>query len=233
MVTKVNKVESFAYPCYEYMGLSTDQKPDDVLINSIFWELDTGNRYYFSNAQWNPAVGGDDSSSSGGGSSITVPYATYGVTEVAGRPEVTQTSVYNFTALPKAMFKERTKLETVTFTGSPALASIDAYVFYGCTSLVLTALPTSVTHLSEFAFGGCTALTDLTIHAQMQSIENSAFYGCTNLKTVRFQGTPTLAKSIFGGCTKLTDIYVPWAQGAVEGAPWGAPNATIHYDWKG
>ena len=232
MVTKTNLSKSWTYPRIEYYCLSKDVKPADAEENAFLYELDSGIVYYFAEGSWHiyrRTSGGG----SGGGSSITGPYATYGVTEISGRPEVTQTSVYNFTALPKAMFKERTKLETVTFTGSPALASIDAYVFYGCTSLVLTTLPTSVTHLSEFAFGGCTALTDLTIHAQMQSIENSAFYGCTNLKTVRFQGTPTLAKSIFGGCTKLTDIYVPWAQGAVEGAPWGAPNATIHYDWKG
>ncbi len=215
------------------MGLSADQKPDDVLTNSIFWELDTGNRYYFSNGQWNPAVGGDDSSSGGGGSGLTVPYATYGITTINGHPQVTQASVYNFTALPVAMFKERTHLATVSFVGSPALSSIDAYAFYGCSSLVLTSFPTSVRHISEFALRGCTALTEITFHANIEDVENNAFYGCTNLQTVRFLGTPTLAQSIFGGCTKLTDIYVPWSQGAVAGAPWGAPNATIHYDWRG
>ena len=30
----------------------------------------------------------------------------------------------------------------------------------------------------------------------------------------------------------LTDIYVPWAEGAVANAPWGATGATIHYDWN-
>lgn len=132
-----------------------------------------------------------------------------------------------------AMFQDRPLLEAVDFSGSPQLALIDAYAFYGCTKLALTEFPTSVQRVSEFAFRGCTALTDLSFHSQMQNVDNNAFYGCTNLKTVRFLGTPTLAQSIFGGCTKLTDIYVPWSQGTVAGAPWGAPNATIHYDWRG
>lgn len=27
-----------------------------------------------------------------------------------------------------------------------------------------------------------------------------------------------------------TDIFVPWAEGEIAGAPWGATNATIHYN---
>lgn len=43
-----------------------------------------------------------------------------------------------------------------------------------------------------------------------------------------------LAYNAFNKCTNLTDIYVPWAEGDVGGAPWGATNATIHYggEWE-
>lgn len=34
----------------------------------------------------------------------------------------------------------------------------------------------------------------------------------------------------FEGCTNLTTINVPWAEGAVANAPWGATNATINYN---
>ena len=37
--------------------------------------------------------------------------------------------------------------------------------------------------------------------------------------------------SAFDGCTNLTDIKVPWAEGAVANAPWGATNATITYNY--
>ena len=40
------------------------------------------------------------------------------------------------------------------------------------------------------------------------------------------------AKILFG-CTNLTTINVPWAEGAVAGAPWGATNATINYNYTG
>ena len=80
-----------------------------------------------------------------------------------------------------------------------------------CTSLVLTSLPEGLT-----------------------SIGNRAFYNCTSLTYITFKGTPTSINSdAFKGCTNLTDIKVPWAEGAVANAPWGATNATITYNYTG
>ena len=77
---------------------------------------------------------------------------------------------------------------------------------------------------------GLTALTSFTIPANCVEIENKAFSGDTSLKSVTFLGTLyRMYNAAFQGCTALTDIYVPWADGAVNGAPWGATNATIHY----
>ena len=81
---------------------------------------------------------------------------------------------------------------------------------------------------------GLTALTSFTIPANCVAIENKAFSGDTSLTSVTFLGTPNrmynaVYNAAFQGCTALTDIYVPWADGAVNGAPWGATNATIHY----
>jgi hypothetical protein len=36
----------------DYMGLSTDTKPTDVAVNSLFLELDTGYFYYFDGENW-------------------------------------------------------------------------------------------------------------------------------------------------------------------------------------
>lgn len=36
----------------EYKGLSTDTKPTDCGINSLFLELDTGDFYYFTGTNW-------------------------------------------------------------------------------------------------------------------------------------------------------------------------------------
>ena len=91
------------------------------------------------------------------------------------------------------------------------LMSIGGEAFYNCPNLALTSLPDGLTSIGGYAFGGCTGLTSLT-----------------------FMGTPTsIASDAFEGCENLTTINVPWAEGAVEGAPWGAANATIHYNYTG
>ncbi len=38
-------------------GLSTDQKPSDAEVNTMFFELDTGDIYYFDGEDWQE-VGG-------------------------------------------------------------------------------------------------------------------------------------------------------------------------------
>lgn len=39
-------------PQVELKGLSTDEKPTDCGTNSIFWELNTGDFYYFDGSAW-------------------------------------------------------------------------------------------------------------------------------------------------------------------------------------
>ena len=44
-----NNREDFSF---EYIGLSTDVKPLSAETNSLFLELDTGDFYYFTGAEW-------------------------------------------------------------------------------------------------------------------------------------------------------------------------------------
>jgi hypothetical protein len=37
---------------YEFKGLSTDTKPESCGVNSLFFELDTGDFYYFTGVEW-------------------------------------------------------------------------------------------------------------------------------------------------------------------------------------
>lgn len=56
MVTRNDRKGSFDY---EYKGTSTDTKPtDNVGVNSLFLELDTGDVYYFAGVEWKK-VGGN------------------------------------------------------------------------------------------------------------------------------------------------------------------------------
>ena len=42
---------------HDYEGLSTDSKPSDVAVNTKFFELDTGDEYYYNGSEW-AKVGG-------------------------------------------------------------------------------------------------------------------------------------------------------------------------------
>ena len=88
-----------------------------------------------------------------------------------------------------------------------------------------------VTDIGEEAFRYCGSLSDLTLSGGLKTIGARAFESCNNLTSVTFHDTPdSIGSDAFDMCLKLTDIYVPWAEGAVTGAPWGATKATIHYN---
>lgn len=106
------------------------------------------------------------------------------------------------------------------------------YAFYYCKNLALTSLPEGLTSMGNSAFSNCTNLALTSLPESLISIGNYAFYSCTSLTSITFKGTPSsIMSAAFSGCTNLTDIKVPWAEGAVANAPWGATNATITYNY--
>lgn len=114
------------------------------------------------------------------------------------------------------------------------LTSIRYVTFANCPKLALTSLPEGVTSIGEAAFAHCPKLALTELPGGLTSIGVNAFYDCTGLTSITFLGTPTtLDATAFGGCTNLKDIYVPWAEGDIADAPWGATNATVHYTEPG
>lgn len=78
----------------------------------------------------------------------------------------------------------------------------------------------------------------LLFPASLKSIGSNAFWGCYGIQRIRFLGVPDTIDADafhhmqpFVGTHNVKDIYVPWSEGAVANAPWGADNATIHYDY--
>lgn len=78
------------------------------------------------------------------------------------------------------------------------------------------------------------SLTTINISENCAKIRPYAFAECDNLTEVTFNGMPTtIDQSAFLGCDNLITINVPWSEGDITGAPWGAVNATVNYDAGG
>lgn len=115
----------------------------------------------------------------------------------------------------------------------PTITILNISSFYACKQLASVEgfENTGITEIPNEAFSVCQALTTIAFPKTLTKILVSAFKNCAALTSVRFASNMTEIRSdAFGNCTNLTDIYVPWAEGAVADAPWGADNATIHYN---
>lgn len=119
------------------------------------------------------------------------------------------------------------RLSTVVIP--PSVTFIGDGAFMDCTNLVNVMLPKSLEAIDDDTFGG-THLMSIVIPRGVKDIGRGAFMN-TLLKSVVFEGKPTtIANNAFSGNNLLAHIYVPWSQGEVANAPWGATNATIHYN---
>ena len=114
----------------------------------------------------------------------------------------------------------------------PTMKEIGTGVFQSCSKITATSLPQGITKIGDYAFMHCRGLAITSIPAGVTEIGYLAFYNCTGLTSITFKGTPSsIYLNAFSGCTNLKTINVPWAEGAVSGAPWGATNATINYNY--
>ena len=113
------------------------------------------------------------------------------------------------------------------------IKEIGDFAFYYDQNLNIE-LPTSLKTIGDQAFRYCAQLAIDTIPASVKTIANRAFANCTKISTITFLGTPvSIDANTFVGCTNLTTIRVPWSSGAIAGAPWGASNVTIIYNYQG
>ena len=166
---------------------------------------------------------------------------------------VTDINLPNATAIRSKLFQND---KTLTSIFMPKVKSIGDYAFRECSNLALTSLPDGMTKIGDYAFQNCSnlALTSLpnnletigsrsfsgckntftSFPSSLKSIDERAFYYNSSLTSLTFKGTPTsISNNAFDSCSNLTTINVPWAEGAVSGAPWGATSATINYNYTG
>ena len=121
-----------------------------------------------------------------------------------------------------------------------SLVDIGVSAFGYCNKISISELPKGVTIIPNGTFTMCKSISELTFHENIAEIGWWAFYGCDGLTKVTFKGTPKLLGmqnilisdyNVFASCPNLTTINVPWSEGEVDGAPWGATNATINYNY--
>ena len=160
----------------------------------------------------------------------------------------------NLTTLENSSFAYCPSLALTSLPES--ITSIGTSVFRDCENITLRSLPSGITRIENETFSGCTKLALESLHngityigskafleaglnlthlpSGITTILGQAFYNCLTLTSITFKGIPTtINTSCFTGCKNLTIINVPWAEGAVSGAPWGASNATINYNYTG
>lgn len=115
------------------------------------------------------------------------------------------------------------------------LTTIGTEGFGYCYELALTSLPSALNKIGEKAFHYCQKIAINEIPSGVNNIGTRAFSNCKALTSITFKGTPTgiIQPSAFADCPNLKTINVPWAEGEVLGAPWGATNATINYNYGG
>ena len=161
------------------------------------------------------------------GYTVIRPYAFYYCTNL------------DLTSLPSGITSIGTyafyNCKSLALTSLPSgLTGIGDFAFQNCSKLALTSLPSGLTHVGNYTFYGCQKLSLTSLQSGITSIGGNAFSKCTGLTSITFQGKPnSIASNAFNYCTNLKTINVPWESGAVSGAPWGAKNATINYNYTG
>lgn len=145
-------------------------------------------------------------------------------------------------------FKSYTNLESITlpFIGTNAAASggdsesgyfrtiFEQYSSSAIPSTLKEINITGKTNIVNWAFEGCSMVESINIGYGATSIDQGAFSSCTSLTSVTLPESITSISTIaFQYNTQSFTINVPWAEGTVAGAPWGAVAATINYNYRG
>lgn len=114
------------------------------------------------------------------------------------------------------------------------ITKIGDNAFSYCMNLTINTLPSNLSEIGNSAFVNINGSGELIIPKNVDKIGYIAFLAA-GYTEYTFKGTPTT----MGMGTFLCDVFdedveiinVPWSEGEVNGAPWGATNATINYNY--
>lgn len=164
-----------------------------------------------------------------GGGGMPEEYISYQLTEDG---IIKAVNVVGYAMVPDRLCYEKVTLTSATL--SPDVIRIEEYAFAGCSSLARIELSDRLDSIKDRAFAGCLKLVLTEFPASVLFIGEAAFFNCKLLSAITFRGKPLyIGSTAFNNCTNLKTINVPWAEGEVAYAPWGATNATINYNYTG
>lgn len=173
----------------------------------------------------NEVTGGEDTNLSDAVATLASEYGNYSIDDIASGNEPSGDIVISAKNIRTSCFWDCLGLTSVIFEGTE---SIGSNAFYGCTNLT-SIYGKNVTTIKSQAFMNCFKLTDIKM-PKLQTIGATAFRTTYNLTSISLPSAIDIGANAFFGCNILTDIYLPNDASTYTGAPWGATNATIHYN---
>ena len=139
------------------------------------------------------------------------------------------------TSIPEDCLIEAENLVSAILPDSITVINVNG--FRECRNLILEHLPAGLNRLEYAAFYGCNSIAITKMPVGLVYVGDYQFRECFGLQKIYFYSTPVIGRYAFVRCDNLTDIYVPWAEGEVAWAPWGADISTsgakhinIHYN---
>ena len=113
------------------------------------------------------------------------------------------------------------------------IKSIGRYAYSECSYWIFPAIPEGVTSIEYRAFQNNYRTTEFVFPSTLNVLGETVLNGCKYTTTVTFKGKPSQIHSKALQGDSIATINVPWAEGEVANAPWGATNATINYNYTG
>lgn len=209
-------------------------RPNVFLVGEVgqkYKDLDSGLEWVCRGERGFIRVDGDDQSymynwdmieSGGGGNELLLGVIDRSISGTLEIPEgITEIGYYAFSHCQQ--------LKKVTIPEGVEIIKTGA--FQSCWALSEVTLPHSLKNIYDNTFYDCTALEKINFPTGLQIIGDNVFYLCNNLKEVTLPDTITVICPTAFLESGVSTINVPWAEGAIEGAPWGATKATINYNY--
>ena len=112
-----------------------------------------------------------------------------------------------------------------------SVMSIGTDAFKSCTNLNSVKIGNGVMEIKNNAFAYCESLRSITIPNSVTTLGSSLFYNCKQLTTVRIgNGITNMDNAVFNSARSVKHIYIDKPENSISGAPWGASNATVHWN---